>query len=102
MDASGEPARSRLLTRAEANEVLRYWLGSLQLEEALAARPQARRAPAVAPPLRLDAPSVGQEYFKLPLDPALEGLLCRRRALSKPFDAELAAFFESWLALQYR
>jgi RecA/RadA recombinase len=90
------------LTRSEASEVLRYWLASLQLEEALATRPRARRPLNAAPALRLDAPSVGHDYFKLPLDDALESLLCKHSPLQKPVDAELGAFFETWLAMQYR
>jgi hypothetical protein len=83
---------------------LKYWRGSLQLEEALATRPRARRAP-VEPTMtapRLDAPSFGHEYFKLAVDGALESLLFEERALRKPFDPELCSFFETWLATQYR
>jgi len=98
----GHGPRARPLTHAEGTEVLRYWLASLQLEEALAARPRARRTPASGPPLRLEAPSLGQEYFKLALDPALDAVLCQRRELHRALDAELAAFFESWLAMRYR
>jgi hypothetical protein len=96
------PEQIRPLTRSEANDVLRYWRASLQLEEALSARPRARRAAVEPTPPRLDAPSFGHEYFKVPLDEALESLLFARRTLRKPFDPELCAFFENWLATVYR
>jgi len=91
------------LSRAEADEVLRYWLAAVQQEEALMARPKAR-APSRGPSVpRLDMPGSGQEYFKLPLEQAAQ--LFEEKApatLSKPFDAELRGFFESWLSGQYR
>ncbi len=89
-------------SRAEAEGVLRYWLASLQLTEALEARPRARRTHERAFAPRLDAPVAGQEYFKLPIDAALEALLARSRPLHKPLDAELGAFFEGWLLSHYR
>jgi len=91
-----------VLTKPQASEVLRYWLASLQLEEALATRPRARRPLVGHAAPRLESPSLGHDYFKLPLDAALEGLMRDGRLLRKPFDAELAAFFENWLAGQYR
>jgi hypothetical protein len=90
------------LTRAQATEVLRYWLASLQLEEALAARPRARRAPAASSEARVAAPVAGQDYFKLAIDDALAALVGASVPLQKPFDGELAAFFEHWLAQRYR
>jgi len=93
-----------VLTKSQADEVLRYWLASLQLEEALAGRPRARRvAPGQGPVApRLDMPSPGQDYFKLPLDDAFTALMCRHERLCKAFDAERSAFFETWLAARYR
>ena len=45
MSRSSRPASSAAaLTREQGDEVLRYWLGALRLEEALQVRPQARRA----------------------------------------------------------
>lgn len=81
---------------------MRYWLASLQLEEALSTRPRARRSQAGSAVPRLDSPMAGQEYFKIAIDTALERLVSDGAALSKPFDAELAGFFETWLANQYR
>ncbi|HKP57358.1 MAG TPA: AAA domain-containing protein [Polyangiales bacterium] len=94
--------RTPPLTRGEANEVLRYWLASLQLDEALATRPRARRLSSAAAPARVDAPTPGQDYFKLAFDAELQALLSKRGQVRKPFDAELSAFFEHWLVTQYR
>ena len=99
-----ERSESRVpLTRAEADEVLRYWLAAVQQEEALMARPKAR-APSRGPSVpRLDMPGSGQEYFKLPLEQAAALFEEKAHAtLHKPFDAELRGFFESWLSGQYR
>ena len=99
--ASSEPTAFQPLDRARANEVLRYWLASLQQEEALSNRPRARQAGKAAPHVRLDAPSSGQEYFKLPLPQAAELVFAKKPQL-RALDAELGGFFESWLAQQYR
>ncbi len=85
--------------------MLRYWLSALRLEEALGARPQARRNRSEPFRPRLDQPTPGQDYFKLPLDRELERVLGGRdedAALCKAFDGELTAFFETWLHGQYR
>ena len=99
-----ERSESRVpLTRAEADEVLRYWLAAVQQEEALMARPKAR-APSRGPSVpRLDMPGSGQEYFKIPLEQAAQLFEAKAPAtLRKSFDAELRGFFESWLSGQYR
>jgi hypothetical protein len=96
------PSSPETLTRAQANEVLRYWLASVQQEEALSTRPRARRPPSALLAPRLDSPSPGHDYFKLQLDDALAALLCAESVLRKPFDPELGAFFEHWLAQSYR
>ena len=93
---------SSVLTREQSDEVLRYWLASLRLEEALQVRPQARRSTNGPTLPRLDRPTPGQDYFKLPLDAALAQLLSQQIQLKRPFDAELAGFFETWLDGQYR
>lgn len=99
--------RSRLpradpLTRPQCLEVLRYWRAALRLEEALSARPRARRGrPERAVP-RVDTPTSGQEYFKVALDQALLDVLAHGHSLRRPLDAESAAYFETWLANQYR
>lgn len=102
----------RGLNRSQANDVLRYWLAALRLEEALDSRPQARRSSAVSTRPRLDLPTPGQDYFKVPLDRALAGLLgpqatesdaaTEARGVHRAFDGELTGFFETWLHGQYR
>lgn len=94
--------RTPPLSREQAREVLRYWLASLRLEEALSLRPLARRASRADAPPRLDVPSPGQVYFKLPLDGATAQMLAGDGVLSRPLDGELSAFFEDWLHMQYR
>ena len=66
-----QPSSDPLLTREQGDEVLRYWLAALRLEEALSVRPQARRATHAVSLPRLEQPTPGQDYFKLPLDAAL-------------------------------
>jgi len=89
------------LTRLQTQEVLRYWLAAVRLEETIKTRPRARRVnhPTLSP--RLDFPALGQEYFKVPLAGAVARLLCDE-TVARPFDGELAAFFEGWLYNQYR
>ncbi len=94
--------RASALTRAQADEVLRYWLAALRLEEALQIRPQARRSTGGSVVPRLDQPVPGQDYFKLPLDASFSQLLAQQVQLTRPFDSELCAFFESWLERRYR
>lgn len=98
------------LSRAQGDDVLRYWLAALKLEEALQARPIARSSSGSPPGLsssgveapRLDQPTPGQDYFKLPFDAALFELLEKDTQLTRRFDAELCSFFEAWLYRQYR
>ncbi|HEX2876770.1 MAG TPA: AAA domain-containing protein [Polyangiaceae bacterium] len=90
------------LSRAQGDDVLRYWLAALRLEEALQARPAARSSASGATVPRLEHPSPGQDYFKLPLDAALAELLAKETQLTRRFDAELCGFFETWLHGQYR
>ncbi|MET0793052.1 MAG: AAA domain-containing protein [Polyangiaceae bacterium] len=99
---SRSPRQHTVLTREQGDEVLRYWLAALRLEEALQVRPQARRATHAALLPRLDQPTPGQDYFKLPLDAALAQLLGQQTPLKRAFDAELCGFFETWLDGQYR
>jgi hypothetical protein len=103
--SSSRPETSNaVLCREQGDDVLRYWLAALRLEEALQARPAARssaNASGVEVP-RLDQPTPGQNYFKLPLDAALAELLAKETQLTRRFDAELCGFFETWLHGQYR
>lgn len=91
-----------VLSRPQGDDVLRYWLAALRLEEALQARPAARSSPSGAEVPRLDQPTPGQDYFKLPLDAPLIELLTKETQLTRNFDAELCGFFETWLHRQYR
>jgi AAA domain-containing protein len=91
-----------VLNREQGDDVLRYWLSALRLEEALQIRPQARRSAPGGTEPRLDQPTPGQDYFKLPLDGGLVELLSKQVQLKRPFDAELCGFFETWLYGQYR
>jgi hypothetical protein len=93
-----------VLSRAQGDDVLRYWLATLKLEEALQARPMARSGASTSGALvpRLDQPAPGQDYFKLPLDAAAAELLAKETQLTRAFDAELCGFFETWLHRQYR
>ena len=103
MPSSSRPASPiSVLTREQGDEVLRYWLAALRLEEALQVRPQARRATNAALVPRLDHPTPGQDYFKLPLDAPLAQLLGQQTQLKRSFDGELCGFFETWLDGQYR
>lgn len=88
--------------RGRGSDVLRYWLAALRLEEALQARPMARAPVSGEVVARLDQPTPGQDYFKLPLGAALGDLLEKQTQLTRAFDAELGAFFETWLYGRYR
>jgi hypothetical protein len=101
--ASSRPEKpTGVLSRPQGDDVLRYWLAALRLEEALQARPAARSSASGADVPRLDQPTPGQDYFKLPLDAALTELLAKETQLTRNFDAELCGFFETWLHRQYR
>jgi hypothetical protein len=96
-----EPPDS-VLSREQADDVLRYWLSALRLEEALQLRPTARPNASGGAVPRLDQPNLGQDYFKVALDDALVSLLSKQTQLTRAFDAELCGFFETWLHGQYR
>ncbi len=98
----GHDSAGAALSRAQSADVLRYWLASLRLEEALQARPQARRAPVALEPPRLDMPTPGQEYFKVALNRELGALLADDTPLVQRMDGELGRFFQTWLYAQYR
>jgi hypothetical protein len=103
MASSSRPiSKASVLTREQGDEVLRYWLSALRLEEALQVRPQARRAMHATLVPRLEQPTPGQDYFKLPLDASLAQLLGQQAQLKRAFDGELCGFFETWLDGQYR
>ncbi len=92
------------LTRPEVVELLRYWLAALRYDDALGARPRARR-PSSGPPPPLDVlhPLPGASYFKLPRDADADALLSQRlRTLTLDLDPDRAALFSSWLRTVYR
>jgi hypothetical protein len=101
--SSSRPEKANApLSRAQGDDVLRYWLATLKLEEALQARPAARPSASGASVPRLDQPTPGQDYFKVPLNAALAELLVKETQLTRSFDPELCGFFETWLHRQYR
>lgn len=84
-------------------EVLGYWSALLKYQEALSARPRARRVEPSPPRLpNLAQPAQGRDYMKLPLQGAAEFLLGRGLFEPLPFDAERTEFFENWLLQRYR
>jgi hypothetical protein len=101
------PPRDEPLNDAEATDVLRYWLGSMRYQEALAARPKAQRiesgpaeAAAVIPNLVQPAP--GRKYMKLDWA-SREAFVCARRGhVDLALDAEAKGLFEDWLWGFYR
>ena len=91
------------LQTEDALGVLRYWQALLRYEEALSLRPRARRPAAGAgAAIDLAAPVPGQDYMKLPFAGAERFLLEQHGQLRQPLDTERLAFFEHWLAAQYR
>ncbi|MEY4513808.1 MAG: hypothetical protein RLZZ450_5930 [Pseudomonadota bacterium] len=97
-----QPAAAEPLTASQTHDVLRYWLATVRLEETLKTRPRARRVKHASTTPRLDFPSPGQEYFKVPLRGVVASVLDDEAGVQRPFDGELAAFFEGWLYNQYR
>lgn len=103
MPSPSRPAKKpSSLSHEQGDDVLRYWLSALRLEEALQVRPQARRATQTALVPKLDQPTPGQDYLKVPLDAEVARLLSQQTQLTRAFDGELCAFFETWLDRQYR
>jgi AAA domain len=100
--SSHPPSKPSALSHEQGDQVLRYWLSALRLEEALSVRPQARRATHAALLPKLEQPTRGQDYFKLPLDAGISALLAKQTPLERAFDGELCGFFETWLEGQYR
>jgi hypothetical protein len=84
-------------------EVLNYWSALLKYEEALSARPRARRIEQNAPRNpNVQQPLEGRDYMKLPFARASEFFVGKGRFEPLPFDAEATEFFENWLAQRYR
>ena len=75
-----------------AKQVLRYWLACVRMEEALGARPRARRTPTQSGPPRIELaqPVDGVEYVRVPCDGAMWELAAQQRRAAElrvPLDA---------------
>ncbi|HTV21274.1 MAG TPA: AAA domain-containing protein [Polyangiaceae bacterium] len=105
-EPSEEP-RALPLSDAEATDVLRYWLGSMRYQEALAARPKAQRpepaaeATLAAPP-NLVQPTPGRKYIKLDWAGREAFVSARRGHVELELDVEARGLFEDWLWGVYR
>ncbi len=103
-----ETRRTPELNDAEASDVLRYWLGSMRHQEALAARPKARRqdtggSAVVASSIpNLVDPVPGQNYAKLDWVGREAFVAAQRGQVELDMDPESRAFFEDWLSGAYR
>lgn len=84
--------------------ILRYWLSLLRQEEALTTRPKARRLehPSLLTVASVATPTAGQDYIKLPFGEVASFLVEGKPKLTVPVHGECGAFFENWLATQYR
>lgn len=84
--------------------ILRYWLALLRQEEALTTRPKARRLeyPSLPTSASIASPASGQDYVKLAFAEATDFLVDGKGPLTVSVAGECAAFFENWLAAQYR
>lgn len=92
-------------TEAEerATEAIRYWLATLTYQEALAARPKARRPADSAPAgINIVEPVAGQDYAKLPFAGAESFLVERHGEIRLELTGDWCGFFEHWLATRYR
>ncbi|MDH5673597.1 MAG: AAA domain-containing protein [Myxococcales bacterium] len=87
-----------------SRQVLRYWLGCVRMEEALATRPRARKLPPGRGRLTIDLvqPVEGLEYLRLACDEGTWRLATEQGRLDLPMDHAGAAFFETWLYRKYR
>jgi AAA domain len=100
--------RDTPLGDAEAADVLRYWLGSMRYQEALAARPKALRpepaasADAGAQLPNLVQPAPGRKYMKLDWTGREAFVSARRGHLELELDVEAKGLFEDWLFGNYR
>ena len=80
------------MSAKKSREILRYWSALLKYQEALSARPRARRLEQGEPRLpNLQQPSSGREYVKLPLEGEAAFLVGKGRFEPLPLDAETLA-----------
>lgn len=102
------PAAEAALSDAESCDVLRYWLALMRYQEALGARPRARRPdregslPGADSPPNLEAPAPGQEYAKLDWTGHESFVAGQRGHAELSLEGDVRAFFEDWLAAAYR
>jgi ABC-type cobalamin/Fe3+-siderophores transport system ATPase subunit len=91
------------MSAKKSAEILRYWSALLKYQEALSARPRARRLEAseLRPP-NLQQPVTGRDYTKLPLESAAAFFVDKGPFEPLALDAERTEFFENWLAQRYR
>lgn len=102
--------RDTPLTDPQAADVLRYWLGSMRYQEALAARPKAQKpepqsgaepgSVELAP--NLVQPTPGRKYMKLDWARREAFVSARRGRVELGLDVEARGLFEDWLASVYR
>ncbi len=99
----GNP-KSQVVSAQNLPLVLKYWQSVLRQEEILGTRPRARKVQhaATLTSANVAAPSGAQDYVKVPFDLALPLLTTLRGQVSMPVTGECGAFFETWLAAQYR
>ena len=96
------------MSDAEASDVLQYWLALMRHQEALAARPKARRQDPTRSAAQLDStpnlkdPVPGQQYAKLEWLGHEAFVAARRGQVDVTLEAEGKAFFEDWLLGAYR
>ncbi len=93
-----------VLDEKQVQQVLRYWLGTIRAEEALASRPRARPpARGGAGRVQVKRPRPGQTYFKLRPAAEVQALLLGEvKAIELDLDVERAAFTEHWINETYR
>ena len=88
--------------RDDLNDVLRYWLNAVRLEDALSARPKANRVHRHQV-LNLRQPEGIQPYFKLPLATDESGFALRdEESIETPIVGEKVPFTAQWLRRMYR
>ncbi|HWO12335.1 MAG TPA: hypothetical protein VNN80_22720, partial [Polyangiaceae bacterium] len=95
------------LNDAETADLLRYWLGSMRYQEALATRPKAQRPepssgaePELVP--NLVHPTPGRKYIKLDWAGREAFVASRRGRVELPLELEAKGLFEDWLVSAYR
>lgn len=94
------PAPTVAEARTEAQGILRYWLAAIRLEEALTARPKARRPQSRLPSIDVLEPGAGQAYFRLGAEHS-DFWLRKKARLRDPVDPTRLRFFERWLRNAY-